>query len=243
MIRHRAQRMLVATATVLYVGLGPTTSKAQGLTVFDPLNYEQNVLSAVRALNAVQNQIQQLENQAQALARMDRNLLPQSGSIGPQLQSTLSSLRSQVERGEALALNVRETDAAYQRMFPTTFADTLTGNGSVNAAKMRWDEAYASFKRASLLQGQIADSVGSDGRLLNDIVGRSQSSVGALQATQAGNELAALHVKQALQLQTLLAAQYRAETSDRARNIVAQEEARQRFQQFLGDGRAYTPNR
>ena len=39
------------------------------------------------------------------------------------------------------------------------------------------------------------------------------------------------------------AAQYRAETSDRARNIVAQEEARQRFQSFLGDGRAYTPTR
>ena len=54
---------------------------------------------------------------------------------------------------------------------------------------------------------------------------------------------AALGVKQALQLQTLIAAQYRAETTDRARSIVAQEEARQRFQQFLGDGRAYTPTR
>ena len=45
---------------------------------------------------------------------------------------------------------------------------------------------------------------------LGDILGRSQSSLGALQASQAGNELAALGVKQALQLQTLIAAQYRA---------------------------------
>ena len=241
MIRHRNRRRLLGAGAALFIGLCPTTPNA--LTVFDPLNYEQNLLSAIRALDTVQNQIRQLQNEAQALAHMDRNLQPLAGNIGPQLQTTLSSLRTQVDRGEALALNVRETDAAYQRMFPTTFTDTLTNNGSVSAAKTRWDEAYAGFKRAALLQGQVADSVGSDGRLLDDILGRSQSSIGALQASQAGNELAALNVKQALQLQTLLAAQYRAETSDRARSLVAQEEARQRFQTFLGDGRAYTPTR
>ena len=241
MIRHRNRRRLLGIGLALVIGLSPTTLHA--LTVFDPLNYEQNLLSAIRALDTIGNQIRQLQNQAQALTRMDRNLLPQSGSIAPQLQSTLSSLRAQVAQGEALALTVRETDAAYQRLFPTAFSDALTGNEAIGAAKSRWDEAYASFKRAALLQGQVADVVGSDGRLLDDILGRSQSAVGALQVSQAGNELTALGVKQTLQLQTLIAAQYRAETTDRARSIVAQEEARQRFQQFLGDGRAYTPTR
>ena len=241
MIRHRHRRQVLGVGLALVIGLSPTATHA--LTLFDPLNYEQNLLSAIRALDTVENQVRQLQNQAQALARMDRNLLPQSGSIGPQLQTTLSSLRAQVAQGEALALTVRETDAAYQRLFPTAFSDALTGNEAIGAAKSRWDEAYASFKRAALLQGQVADAVGSDGRLLDDILGRSQSSLGALQASQAGNELTALGVKQALQLQTLIAAQYRAETTDRARSIVAQEEARQRFQQFLGDGRGYTPTR
>ena len=71
----------------LVIGLCPTAPHA--LTVFDPLNYEQNLLSAIRALDTVENQIRQLQNQAQALTRMDRNLLPQSGSIGPQLQTHL----------------------------------------------------------------------------------------------------------------------------------------------------------
>ncbi len=241
MIRHRKRRQLLGAGLALVIGLAPTASHA--LTVFDPLNYEQNLLSAIRALDTVENQIRQLQNQAQALARMDRNLLPQSGSIGPQLQTTLSSLRAQVAQGEALALTVRETDAAYQRLFPTAFSEALTGNEAIGAAKSRWDEAYASFKRAALLQGHVTESVGNDGRLLDEILGRSQSAVGALQASQAGNELAALGVKQTLQLQTLIAAQYRAETTERARSIVAQEEARQRFQRFLGDGRAYTPTR
>ena len=241
MIRHRHRRQLLGVGLALAIGL--SASAPHALTVFDPLNYEQNLLSAIRALDTVGNQIRQLQNQAQALTRMDRNLLPQSGSIAPQLQSTLANLRAQVAQGEALALTVRETEAGYQRLFPTAYSDAVTGNVAIGAAKSRWDEAYASFKRAALLQGQVADAVGSDGRLLDDILGRSQSSLGALQASQAGNELTALGVKQALQLQTLIAAQYRAETTDRARSIVAQEEARQRFQQFLGDSRAYTPIR
>lgn len=239
----RAQRkrgvFLIATSAML---AGIATASAQ-MTVFDPANYQQNLLQAIRSLDAVRNQIQQLQNQVQALARMDQNLLPQAGSISPQLQSSLSSLRTQLGQGDAIALGVRETDAIYQRLYPTKFPDLLAGNGSIAAARSRWDESYAGFKRAALLQGQVVDTVGSDGRLLDDILGRSQSSVGALQAVQAGNELTALQVKQALQMQTLLAAQSRAETTDRVRGIVAEGEARQRFQSFLGNRSAYTPQR
>ena len=44
---------------------------------------------------------------------------------------------------------------------------------------------------------------------------RSRNAVGALEVAQAGNELTALSVKQALALQGLLAAQHRAETTDK----------------------------
>ena len=74
-------------------------------------------------------------------------------------------------------------------------------------------------------------------------MGRSRDAVGALEAVQAGNELTALNVKQALALQGLLAAQYRAETTKRARDLAAEEEARQRFKTFLGTGNAYTASR
>jgi len=61
-----------------------------------------------------------------------------------------------------------------------------------------------------------------------------------LQATQATNELTALHVKQSLQMQALQVAQARAETAERARILVAQEQARAATRAFLADGRAYT---
>ena len=129
---------------------------------------------------------------------------------------------------------------AYDRLYPKIFANALTSDDLLRSAKSRWDETHASFRRAALLQGEIAEQTETDTRLLDQISTRSLGAVGSLQAAQAGNELAALQVKQSLQLQTLLAAQSRAETTARARDLTAEAEGRQRLKSFLGDGRAYT---
>jgi P-type conjugative transfer protein TrbJ len=235
----RTLAKLMAPAVALAVVASASPCHAQ-LTVFDPANYQQNLLSALRALAAINNQVRQLQNEAQMLLRMDRHLQSLPGGISPQLSQVLFEMQRQVASGDAIALKVKETDAAFERLFPKTFSDTLTGDDILRQVRLRWDETHAAFKRAALLQGQIAESTTADGRLLTDILSRSEGSVGALQAAQAGNELTALNVKQALQLQALLAAQTRAETVDRSRAIVAQQEARQQFKSFLGDGRAYT---
>jgi P-type conjugative transfer protein TrbJ len=238
----RAQRTLTVAASVAVAALIATT-EARGLTVFDPLNYEQNLLTAVRTLEGIQNQVRQLQNQAEQLLRMNINLQPLSGGIGTDLQTTLAQLRARISEGDALALKVRETDADFERLYPKTFADTVSSDELLRAARSRWEEAHASFRRAALLQGQVSEAVDGDGRLLDRVLLRSQGAVGALQATQAGNELTALNVKQALQLQALLAAQQRADTAERLRGMVAEEEARQRFRTFVGNGRAYSPGR
>ena len=214
--------------------------RSDALTVFDPVNYQQNLLSALRALDTVNNQVRQLQNDAQKLLRMDRHLQALPGSIAPQLTQVFADLQRQVASGAAIALNVQETDSAVERLFPNAFAATLSSDDVIRQARSRWQETHATFKRAALLQGQIAESALADQRLLADLLTRSEGATGALQASQAGNELTALNVKQSLQLQTLLAAQSRAETVDRARTLVAQEEARQQFKTFMGDGRAYT---
>ena len=46
-----------------------------------------------------------------------------------------------------------------------------------------------------------------------------------------------MSVKQALPLQSLLAAQHRAETLEKRARLATEEEARQRFKTFLGTGR------
>ena len=232
----RLMKLIAATAALGAV----TITQVHAVTVFDPWNYQQNLLSAARALESIQNQVRQLQNQAAQLLRMDRNLQALSGSVSPDLQRALSQLRARIAEGDALALKVRETEVAFDQLYPKTFSNALTSDDLVRSARSRWDETHASFKRAALLQGEIAEAAETDARLLDQIAARSSGAVGSLQATQAGNELTALQVKQSLQLQTLLAAQSRAETTARARELTAEAEGRQRLKSFLGSGSAYT---
>lgn len=239
---RRSNRRLALAGSIVVAACIVATD-ARGLTVFDPLNYEQNLLTAVRALEGIQNQVRQLQNQAQQLLRMDLHLQPLSGGIGGDLQTTLGQLRARIGEGDALALKVRETDAAFDRLYPRTFSEAISNDDLLRAARGRWEEAHAGFRRAALLQGQVSEAIDGDGRLLDRVLLRSQGSVGALQVAQAGNELTALNVKQALQLQALLAVQHRADTAERMRGVIAEEEARQRFRSFVGTGRAYSPGR
>ena len=48
-----------------------TPAKAFGMTVFDPSNYAQNLLTAARSLQQINNQIKSLQNQAKNLKRVD----------------------------------------------------------------------------------------------------------------------------------------------------------------------------
>jgi P-type conjugative transfer protein TrbJ len=220
----------------------PAQPAAQ-LTVFDPANFQQNLLTAARALEQINNQVRLLQNQALMIARMDQNLVRLGQTLSPDLQRTLSALQSQLTAGEGIALRLSTTQSAYEQLFPKQASAALTSDEALRSAKARWDEAYAVFQRAALVQGQVADGIGTDTTLLATALGRSRDAVGALEAVQAGNELTALNVKQVLALQALLAAQHRAETTTKARDLAAEEDARQRFKTFLGSGNAYAVRR
>jgi len=237
---HAISKLLTALI-VAAITLGPPTRQAHAIIVFDPANYQQNLLTAARSLEEINNQIKQLESQALMIQRMDQNLQQLGSTISPDLQATLAQLKAQLQAGQGLALSVQQTEANYAQLFPGQMSNALSMNDVLVNAKTRWDEAYASLQRSALLQGQTADSIGADSRLLNSAMARSQSATGALDAAQAGNELTALGVKQSLQLQGLLAAQARAQTLQQARDLATEDEARQRFTAFVGTGTGYTP--
>ena len=69
----RLRLVAAVSAMMLAVFAGPTPSAAQ-LVVFDPNNYAQNVLTAARALQQINNQIVSLQNQAQMLINQAKNL-------------------------------------------------------------------------------------------------------------------------------------------------------------------------
>jgi hypothetical protein len=69
----------------------------------------------------------------------------------------------------------------------------------------------------------------------------SQSATGALQATQAGNQLLALQAQQLADLTALVAANGRAQALTEAERAAAAEQGREQRRRFLTPGRATSP--
>ncbi|MEX0347388.1 MAG: P-type conjugative transfer protein TrbJ [Rhizobiaceae bacterium] len=233
-----------ASVAALSLGLmlGSPPHEAVAKIVFDPWNYRQNILTAVRTLTEINQQIDQLRNEAQMLLKMDLDLTKLTETVSPDLMRTLGEIKTLMDEAEGIAMKVRETDQAMRELFPKGFEAAISGDEITRNVKARWQETLAAYRRSANLQARVSESVETDGDLLATLLDRSRAAVGNLQATQAGNELSGLSIKQSLQLQQLLAAHYRAETLERSRRMASEEEARVRFKSFLGSsGGAYSP--
>jgi P-type conjugative transfer protein TrbJ len=238
MTRTYALALLASLSIVVIVVPIPATA---ALPVFDPANYAQNLLIAARTLQQINNQIQSLQNEATMLSNQARNLTRIGFPQIQQLTQALQSIDTLMARATNISFSVAQADAQARALFPGLSNPlTLTGQ-RVADAQQRYNAAMAGYRQSMSVQSQVVTNVQSDAQTMNDIVTRSQNADGALQAQQATNQLLALTAKQQFQLQTLMAAQYRSEAIERARQLQAGEDARAATIKFLGSGTAYTP--
>src|SRR3546814_20397687 len=92
------------------------------------------------------------------------------------------------------------------------------------------------------VQAQVVENVQADSGLLAELVSQSQSASGSLQVSQATNQLIALSTKQQLPIQQMMAAQYRADAIEPARQQQAMEAAREATTRLLGAAHTYPTN-
>ncbi len=247
-MRLPTSKYLIATAlgsaaigSVAAALIVPSAPAHAQFTVFDPSNYSQNLLTAARTLQQVNNQIRSLQNQAQSLINQAKNLT----TIGfPEIQAitgTLQQIDQLMGQAQGIQFRVDGLDQQFRQLFPQNFNQAMTMNGQVVAARTRLDTEMAAYKQTMSVQAQVVENVQADAQTLNSIVSRSQSAEGALQAQQATNQLLALTAKQQFQIQNLMAAQYRAQAIEQARRTQAEIDARAATTKFLGSGSAYTP--
>lgn len=225
-------------AASLAVGL-PQPGHA-ALPVFDASNYAQNALQAARALEQINNQIQSLQNQAVMLQNMAKHLQRLDYSSLGQLMGALNRIDGLMIEAEGLSFERTQFEDQWREQYPESYDATVMTSDVATAARHRWQDAMSAFRHTMRVQSQIVENVRADGELLGDLVNRSQGAAGALQASQATNQLIALSTKQQMQIQTLLAAHYRAETEDLARKAQSEEAARELTRRFLGTGKAYS---
>lgn len=225
------KKLLLASATAL--ALLATPAHAQWI-VFDPSNYSQNILTAANTLQTINNQVRQLQNDALNLAGLDFSTLAQ-------MREALASTNQLIQQARGLAYQVSQMEADFARLYPEAYTAAITGNQMAMDARQRWDFSLKALGTAMRMQAQAAQNFARDEDTLAALVSRSQSAVGALQATQTTNQLLALHARQAIQEQQLRVTQDRAVALEQARVVAAQERAREVRRRFQGEGSRYTP--
>lgn len=212
------------------------------VTVFDPTNFVQNKLTAVRSLEQINNQIRQLQNESQMLVNQSRNLARLDFNVISRLQASLGATERLIAEGKGLAFDVQRMDADFARLYPQRYAATVGGDQMYRDARERWQNTLSGLHTAMRMQALVSRNLAQDEGALVDLVRQSQAAVGGLQATQVTNQLLALQAKQAIQAQQLQLTQERAASLELARQSAAAERGREMTRRFLGTGTPYTPS-
>jgi type IV secretion system protein TrbJ len=211
-----------------------------GRIVFDPTNYAENVLTAARSLEQINNQIQSLQNEAQMLINQARNLASLPHSSLQQLQQNVQRTQQLLTQAQNIAFEVGQIDQAFQQNYGNVPL-SATEQQLVDGARSRWENTVGGLQDAMRVQAGVVGNIDANRAEMAALVGQSQNAVGALQATQAGNQLLALQSQQLSDLIAVISANGRADALLEAERATAAEQGRVQRERFLTPGSGYQP--
>ena len=231
---------LIACTAFISIGAAISPAHAQWI-VFDPTNYSQNVLTAARALEQVNNQIQSLENEAKMLSNQAKNLASLPYSSLTQLQQSISQTEQLLSQAQRIAYSVSAIDQAFRQTYPQSYSGSTSSTQLLAGAQTRWQNSLSGFQDAMRVQAGAVQNLDSTRSQINALVSSSQSASGALQAAQSGNQLIGLQTTQLADLTAVMAAIARAQSLEGARNVANQAQAQQQLTNFMSYGAGYQP--
>ncbi len=217
-----------------------TVSYAQfGGVVYDPANFKQNFLTAVRSYTALLRQAQQLRNEAQMLINDAKHLSRLDFNAQSRLITILDEITRLNQQAENVAYEVNRTKQIVRETYPESY-ESFTEDEMVIRAEEQWQMSRRAYNDTMVMQSKMVESITSDKVLLGQLMTKSQSSVGELQATQSTNQLLALLIKQLMQMQQMQVTHGRADAVEQARRLAIEKESRQKRIHFVGSKSAYS---
>ena len=234
------RRCGVTLVAILAFSGGALPASAQ-MHVFDPTNYSQNLLTAARTLEHVNNQILSLQNEAQMLINQARNLASLPYSSLQQLQQSIGRTRELLSQAQNIAYDVQQIDRAFSTTYAPVSANQSTQSLIANA-QARWQNSVAGLQDALRVQATVVGNLDVNRQEMSALIGASQGAAGALEAAQAGNQLIALQAQQLADLTATVAAQGRAQSLEAAARVAAQDQAKEQLRRFLAPNTGYQPS-
>lgn len=232
-------RLATASMIAITVAVSFRPASAQ-LVVFDPNNYAQNVLTAARSLQQINNQIASLQNQAQMLVNQAKNLATLPFSSLLQLEQSMQRTQQLLAQAQRIAYDVGQIDRAFSTTYGPASA-SVSDQALIANAQTRWQNAMAGLQDAMRTQATVVGNLDTNRIQMSALVTSSQGATGALQASQAGNQLLALQAQQLADLTAVVAAHGRAQNLESAQRVAAQDQSREHLRRFLTPSQGYQP--
>jgi len=226
-------------AVIIGAGYAPFANAQFGGIVYDPANYRQNFMTAVRSYTQIVRQGQQLRNEANMLINQAKHLSKLDLNSVNDLNRILSEIAYLNAQADNVAYEVGRTRQLVKEYFPQSYEDFSEDELMVRA-EQQWQMSQRAYNDAMVMQSKMVESLESDRVILGQIMNKSYGSVGELQATQSTNQLLGLLIKQSMQAQQMQITQARAGSIDAARRIATEEESRILHQRFVGSNSAYS---
>lgn len=236
---NRLYRLATASMIAITVAVSLRPASAQ-LVVFDPNNYAQNVLTAARSLQQINNQIVSLRNQAQMLINQAKNLASLPFSSLLQLEQSIQRTQQLLAQAQRIAYDVGQIDLAFSTTYAPASA-SVSDQALIANAQTRWQNAMAGLQDAMRTQATVVGNLNTNRTQMSALVTSSQGATGALQASQAGNQLLALQAQQLADLTAVVAAHGRAQNLESVQRAAAQDQSREQLRRFLTPGQGYQP--
>jgi type IV secretion system protein TrbJ len=240
--RSRLRAFLLATTmlTPLALSPAPISPAYAWKIVFDPSNYAQNVLTAARTLEQITHQITSLQNEAQMLINQARNLASLPFSALQEIQQSVQRTQQLLSQAHNIAFDVQQIDQVFQQQYGNV-SMSATDQQLVTDARTRWQNTVDGLQDAMRVQAGVVGNIDNNRTQMSELVGQSQGATGALQATQAGNQILALQSQQLSDLIALISANGRAGALTEAERAAAVAQGREQRRRFLTPGGGYEP--
>jgi len=231
------KRLLISAAIcALPLSVITAPSASAQWTVYDPANHIQNIYQAIRSLQEVNQQIQQLTHEIEMLENMARDLEALPDSIADDILRRMRRIEDLMREAEGIGYRVEEIEREYEEVYPEDYgAEPPRQAVLVEEARARWRQSRTAYRESLEVTASVVSSAREDSESLDRLIADSQSAVGNLQVAQAGNQIVALQTEQLMQMEAMMAAHYRAEALERARQLAEAERGRARTRAFLGE--------
>lgn len=215
----RGKPNLFIAVCALALSYAGTPAKAQ-LPVIDPANLVQSVIQVSHMISQVNNQIEQIRQQAQMLQGLGLQL-------SPELSASIRSARQLLTEAEGLRQNAQSIGDDLRELYPedTTGFDL---DGLLQQSDRWLDESRDSMETLMTV-GAAASSDGLEeaDTAMSRALEASANAQGQTSAEQATAQAIGVLSAQLAQLQALQAAQARALATERLERIAREERSRQ----------------